>query len=60
MLSELRADRAGVYTVESSGWGSIDWSSSPGVRAGVEIAEYESPRDDVPVRDWGRDRREGE
>lgn len=35
------------------------WSSSPGVRDGVEMAEYESPREEVPARDCGRERREG-
>lgn len=38
----------------------MDWSSSPGVRAGVEMAEYESPREDEPVRDCGRDFKDGE
>ena len=39
-------------------------SSSPGVRAGVLMAEYESPSEDDPVReldrDCGRERRDGE
>jgi hypothetical protein len=38
----------------------MDWSSSPGVRAGVEMAEYESPREEVPAREAGRERRDGE
>lgn len=41
----------------------MDCSSSPGVRAGVLMAEYESPSDSEPerefARDWGRERSEG-
>lgn len=43
-----------------SGWGSIDLSSSPGVCAGVEIAEYDDPNEAPPTRELGRDCREGE
>lgn len=38
----------------------MDWSSSPGVRAGVDMAEYEEVREAAPVRELGRERREGE
>ena len=38
----------------------MDVSSTPGVWAGVEIAEYDDPREGAPTREFGRDWSEGE
>lgn len=43
----------------SSGCGSMDLSSSPGVCAGVDMAEYDDPSE-APARELGRERNDGE